>query len=117
MRFTKELVRQVADRAEKFTGGAFSMSGVGMSLGNGVRYIDGTSSLIWLGREGSRCACAYYIGAILGWARSTGTIIKPDDMHFLKAVQDAYAIGSDPAKATYRQWEAKGFQAAQNRAA
>lgn len=117
MRFTKELVRQVADRAEKFTGGAFAMSGTGSDIGNGVRYMDAHTQTVWRGPEGARSACAYYIGAMLGHARTTATHIGPEDMRFLKSVQDAYAIGSEPRRIKYREWEENGYRTAQLRAA
>lgn len=117
MRFTKELVRQVADIAEKFTNGKFAMSGIGMDQGNGVRYLDAHTQTVWLGSEGARSTCAYYIGATLGHARATATHIKADDVKFLKSVQDAYAIGSQPRRAKYREWEEIGYRTAQLRAA
>lgn len=118
MRFTRGIVRQVADIAEKFTGGNFAMSGVGLDLGNGVRYSDAHSmSRMWFGPEGARCACAYYIGAMLGHAQATATHIGDEDMKFLKSVQDAYAIGSEPRRIRYRDWEENGYRTAQLRAA
>ncbi len=70
------VVRQVAGYAKELTGGAFSMSGVGSDIGNGTRYIDGVSQLVWLGKNnGSRRACAYYYGAIETYHYAMGRVI------------------------------------------
>lgn len=112
MRFTKETVRKVADMASDFTGNAFHMDGVGQDLGNGVRYLDGTSQTVWLGPSGARSACAYYIGVMLGWARATHTHIKCADVEFLRAVQEGYRNRED-----HRSWEERGNQDGQSKGA
>ena len=117
MRFDRETVKRVAEIAKEFTGGKFAMSGIGSDIGNGVRYLDAHTQTVWLGSEGARSTCAYYIGATLGHARATATHIKADDVKFLKSVQDAYTIGSQPRRAKYREWEEIGYRTAQLRAA
>jgi hypothetical protein len=116
VRFDRETVKRVAEIAKEFTGGKFAMSGIGMDQGNGVRYADAHTMRMWFGPEGARSACAYYIGATLGYARATATHIKADDVKFLKSVQDAYAIGSEPRRAKYRKWEEIGYQEGQQKA-
>ena len=116
MRFDRETVKRVAEIAKEFTGGKFAMSGIGMDQGNGVRYADARTMRMWFDPEGARSACAYYIGATLGYARATATHIKADDVKFLKSVQDAYAIGSEPRRAKYRKWEEIGYQEGQQKA-
>lgn len=116
MRFDRETVKRVAEIAKEFTGGRFAMEGTGSDLGNGVRYADAHTMRMWFGPEGARSACAYYIGATLGYARATATHIKADDVKFLKSVQDAYAIGSEPRRAKYRKWEEIGYQEGQQKA-
>jgi hypothetical protein len=90
MRVTPNVVHTIAAHAETFTDGAFRFQGVGGDLGYGARYIDGVRQLVWLGRGGSRQAAAYYIGGMLGWARSTGAMIPDDVREYCQPVQEAY---------------------------
>lgn len=113
MRFDKKTVEKVAKIAEEFTEGAFYLEGIGMDLGKGVRYMDGRSSiLVWFGPQGARSACAYYIGATLGWSQARAKEISDEDREFLKAAQNGYQ-----RQEKFREWEAVGNSHAQDRAA
>lgn len=107
MKFTKSLVQQVSDTVQEYTDGVFCLESTGTDLGNGVRYFDKRSSTVWLGSQGAREACAYYIGAALQWARDVGAAEIPGDMLWLKDVQDAYL-----PQQRYRNWEEQGRETA-----
>lgn len=90
MRITGNVVETVAKYAEEFTDGAFRYQGAGSDIGHGARYIDGIRMKVWVGRGASQEAAAYYVGALLGWARQTGTNIPDHVCEYAKAVQEAY---------------------------
>jgi len=115
MRITQSLVREIADHAEKFTGGRFRMQAIGGDIGYGTRYIDGVEQLVWLGKHGSREAAAYYIGAMLGWARETGTMIPDDVRRLCQSVQDEYRRTPSAEREEERGRETAGYRAQSRR--
>lgn len=106
VKFTKQMVRKLADQVEEFTGGTFGLSGTGLDQGNGVRYFSKHDQKVWLGPEGAREASAYLIGGALEYAKNGNGEI-PDDMLWLRDVQDAYS-----PKQRYRNWEEQGRERA-----
>lgn len=106
VKFTKGMMRKLADQVEQFTGGTFGLSGTGADLGNGVRYIDKHTHTVWFGSDGAREASAYLIGGALEYAKS-GKGEIPDDMLWVRDVQDAYS-----PKQRFRNWEEKGRERA-----
>ncbi|NJP50102.1 hypothetical protein HCJ93_08455 [Streptomyces sp. SBST2-5] len=89
-RVTATVVEAIARHAETFTSGAFRYLGTGGDIGDGARYIDGMRQQVWVGRGASRQAAAYYVGALLGWARQTGTLIPDDVREYCQSVQETY---------------------------
>lgn len=106
VRFTKDMVRKLATQVEEFTGGTFGLSGTGMDQGNGVRYMDKHTHKVWFGPNGAREASAYLIGGALEYAKN-GKGEIPDDMVWMRDVQDAYL-----PRQRFRNWEEQGRERA-----
>jgi hypothetical protein len=110
MRFTPKLVNQVARSVAYFTEDRFKMHPAAPSTGQGTRYEDYHRTTEWVGGQGAREACAYYIGGALGWAHATGREIPEDIAVQFKAVYDHIDIG------IRAHWEKEGRYRAQERA-
>ena len=106
VKFTKTMMRKLADQVEEYTNGKFGLSGTGADMGGGVRYIDKHTHKVWFGAQGAREASAYLIGAALEYARTKGDEI-PGDMLWMRDVQDAYG-----PKQRFRNWEEEGRERA-----
>ena len=108
MRITQEVVGRVSAEVEKLTQGRFRMASCReYPAGDGRwEYIDAGTNLRWIGVDGAREACAYYIGVALGYVQQSGRML-PDRATWLWGVQDAYSTD-----ARYRNWEEVGRIAA-----
>lgn len=102
MKFTPKLVRELAADVSRFTEGHFKMLAPQPTLDGGTRYTDVHRDLEWVGGAGGRAACAYYIGAALGWAQATGTEMPGDIADHTWSVWNHLV----PAERAY--WEAEG---------
>lgn len=104
MRITRSTVEEVSAEVETLTEGHFRMASCRMHPSGDGRweYIDSGTGLRWIGADGAREACAYYIGAALGYIHAAGQMI-PERATWLRAVQDAYGM-----HARYRNWEEVG---------
>ncbi|MCX4554155.1 hypothetical protein [Streptomyces sp. NBC_01500] len=107
MRITAKVVKTVATYAEEFTGGAFKYHGTSGDIGHGTGYFDGIKQQVWIGRNASKEAAAYYIGGMLGWARQSGTEIPEDAVKYGQAVQESYQHNAK-AMASQNEGEADG---------
>lgn len=87
-RITASYVTDMAKHAEMFTDGAFRY-GYTSNPGDGTHYVDGIEQRVWFT---SREAAAYYMGAMLGWARATGTEIPADVAEFCRPMRDLVAV-------------------------
>ncbi len=64
MRITAREVHMLGEYASTVTGGRFHF-GHAYNPGDGMRYCDGADSTrSWFGRNGARCAAAFYAGVI-----------------------------------------------------
>jgi hypothetical protein len=108
VKFTPKLVNEVAESVAYFTGDRFKMHPAAPSIGEGTRYVDYTRPQGWLGGQGAREACAYYIGGALGWAHATGKEIPEDITRQLMAVHGQIDIR------TRAKWETEGRHRAQD---
>lgn len=106
MMFTPKLVRELAADVSRFTEGHFKMLNPQPTPNEGTRYTDVHRDLEWVGRAGSRDACAYYIGAAFGWAQATGTEMPEDISEHTRSVWNHLV----PADRAY--WEAEGREQA-----
>jgi len=86
VKFTSKLVNELAGSVAYFTGDRFKMHPAAPSSGEGTRYTDHHQSHVWVGGQGAREACAYYLGGAFGWAHATGTEIPEDVLRHLKSV-------------------------------
>jgi len=108
IKFTKHMVRKLADQVEAYTGGKFGLSGTGMDQGNGVRYFDKHTQTVWFGANGARQVSAYLIGAALEYIVQDKDITEvPDDMAWILDVKMAYFDKKD-----FDEWEMKGRERA-----
>ncbi|MFF7198279.1 hypothetical protein ACFZAM_31790 [Streptomyces sp. NPDC008079] len=64
MRISQAVVQKIANYAKEVSDGEFRLAGIGGDLGHGVRYIDGRSHIIWLGKSGNVQAASYYHGIV-----------------------------------------------------
>ena len=107
MRFTSKLVNELTQTVARFTGDRFKMHPAAPSAGEGTRYVDfHHSDYVWIGGEGARQACAYYIGGAFGWAQCTNTEIPEDVLRHLKSVY----LQLEPGARHY--WETRGRERA-----
>lgn len=86
MKFTPKLVNELAASVAYFTGDRFKMHPAAPSTGEGTRYVDYNRPQAWVGGQGAREACAYFIGGALGWAHATDTEIPEDISRQLRSV-------------------------------
>lgn len=108
MRITQETAERVSAEVEKLTQGRFRMASCREYPAGGGRWecIDAGTNLRWIGVDGAREACAYYIGAALEHLWESGRVL-PDRATWLREVQDAYSLD-----ARYQNWEEIGRIAA-----
>lgn len=108
MRITQATVGAVSAEVEKLTQGRFRMASCReYPAGDGRwEYVDAGTNLRWIGMDGAREACAYYIGAALEHLWESGKS-APDRAMWLRGVRDAYGV-----EERYRNWEEVGRIAA-----
>lgn len=107
MKIIADVVRQVGEYAKDFTEGTFYFQAKGLDFGNGVRYFDGPTMQVWIGRNASTKAAAYYIGGMLGWAQHSGKEIPDEVRVFCQEVQSSYA-----SRTAAEEWEQAGREKA-----
>lgn len=107
MKFTPKLVNELAASVAYFTGDRFKMHPAAASVGHGTRYNDYHKAQEWVGGQGAREACAYYIGGALGWAHATDREIPEDIAGQLMAVHRQIDV------AIRAKWETEGRYRAQ----
>lgn len=108
MRIMPLTVEKVSTEVERLTEGRFRIASYRENPAGDGRweYLDAGTNLRWIGVDGAREACAYYIGAALGHMQESGQIL-PYRATWLRDVQDAYSTD-----ARYRNWEEVGRIAA-----
>ncbi|MBD3004579.1 hypothetical protein [Streptomyces sp. 5-10] len=107
VRIDHKTVGDVAVSARWFTNGAVDLAASGLGLEGPVYRI--SDDVSYTGGTGARSACAYFIGAMHGWARLSGALIPEEMVPFLRDVQETYRAGLTDR---FKDEEAAGAEAA-----
>jgi hypothetical protein len=107
VRFNDKTVEDVAQAASWFTTGVVGLEVIGTDGFRRVYRLKG--DVLCAGSTAPHQACAYLIGAMLGWARITGAEIPEEMAPFLQDVQSAHRDG---LTSRYADQEAAGAEAA-----